>query len=202
MSSSNTTFGATIVPSANPNEHSLLPQPVTQSPALTPAVSRETFYDGASTNVPIQSPFYEHPPASHEVVSHSRQNSGNKISTNVFEKDVESGNVTPLSAVDDENPFHKNHGLENNKECAMWPSKQTLKQKRKEERKLKRSQKGFTAFAPVRDRWSKLSKKQRLLVKIAVAVFLVGVAVAIGVGISVAVKGTYYVADGSSKHIG
>lgn len=198
MSSSNTTFGATIVP-AKSHENRLFPAPTTQSPALTPAVSREDFYDGA---VPVQSPFYEHPPASHEV-SHSRSNSENKnINTTVFEKDVESGNVTPLSGPDDENPFTKDHGLESNKECAMWPSKQTLKQKRKEERELKRNQKGYTGCAPVMNAWSKLSKKQRLLVKIAVAVFLVGVAVAIGVGISVAVKGTYYVADGSSKGIG
>ncbi|KAK4500060.1 hypothetical protein PRZ48_008246 [Zasmidium cellare] len=196
---SNITFGAQIVPSKT-NDNRLLPQPATESPALTPAASHETFYSG--NNVPIQSPFYEHPPASHEVVSHSRQNSDNKVSTNVFEKDVESGNVTPLSTTDDENPFTKDHGIENNKECSMWPSRQTLRQKQKEERKLKRDQRGLASCAPVRNRWSKLNKKQRLLVKVLVALFLVGVAVAIGVGISVAVKGTYYVADGSSKHIG
>ncbi|KAF2169035.1 hypothetical protein M409DRAFT_21045 [Zasmidium cellare ATCC 36951] len=195
---SNITFGASIVPTKT-DDNRLLPQPTTESPALTPAVSRDDFYN---SNVPIQSPFYQHPPASHEVVSHSRQNSDNKVSTAVFEKDVESGNVTPLSGADDENPFTRDHGIENNKECAMWPSRKTLKQKKKEERKLKRDQRGCTSCAPVMNAWSKLTKKQRLLVKIAVALFLVGVAVAIGVGISVAVKGTYYVADGSSKHIG
>lgn len=84
----------------------------------------------------------------------------------------------------------------------MWPSRQTLKQKKKEERKLKRDQRGFAACAPVMNKWSTLSKKQRLLVKIAIAIFLVGIAVAIGVGISVAVKGDYYVSNGHSKDIG
>lgn len=198
MASNGTTFGATIQPT-HTNDNRLLPQLTTESPALTPAASHDDFYSNGA--VPIQSPFYQHPPASHEVVSHSRTHSENKIPTNVFEKDVESGNVTPLSG-SDEDPFSRNHGIENNKECAMWPSRQTLKEKKKEERKLKRDQKGYAACAPVMNQWSKLSKKQRLLVKIAIALFLVGVAVAIGVGISVAVKGTYYVSDGTSKDIG
>lgn len=198
---SNTTFGAVIVPTqTKTNQGGLLP--VADSPALTPAVSRDgsQLSDYDNRPIPPHSPFYQHPPASHEVVAHSRSNSG-KLDTTVFEKDVEHGNATPLSPSSEEHPFGKNVAIVDNKECEMWPSKQTLKQKYQQAKKQRREQRGGV-FAPVANRWAKLNKKQKLWTKLAIALFLVGVAVAIGVGISVAVKGSYYVTDGSSKDIG
>lgn len=199
MANTQTTFGATIVPTVSRHEeHGLLPQPI--SPALTPSVSRDgshsDFYDEHKP-VPVHSPFYQHPPASHEAMPRTSQG---KLDTVVLEKDVESGNVTPLSPNDDDdNPFSKHHNVESNKECTMWPSKHTLKQKQKAEKRSRRSK---AAWGRLVNRWSALTPRRRMSIKIAVALFLVGVAVAIGVGISAAVKGTYYVSDDSSKTVG
>lgn len=195
-----TTFGATIVPSSSDHTETL--RPLTDSPSLTPAVSRDPsqadFYDQA---VPIQSPFYQHPPASHEAVAtHGGRNS--KLNVAVFEKDIESCNATPLTPSDEQNPFTRNHCVQNNKEDTMWPSKLTLKQKKKAEKQTKREKKGCRGCAPLRNRWSQMSKRNRLLTQIAIAIFVIGVAVALGVGISSAVKGTYYVSEGTSKTVG
>lgn len=196
---SNTTFGATIVPApthTRPDNDSHLNLNF-DSPSLTPAVSRDdSFYNSTKPQPPLS------PSASNVVTKQKTRGSISiKNTIAVFEKDVESGTATPLTP-DESNPFSRSIGVETNKEDTMWPSKQTLKQKRKDERQLRREKRGITAFAPVRKRWSRLTKKERLMVKIGIALFLVGVAIAIGVGISVAVKGTYYVGDGHSKTIG
>jgi hypothetical protein len=81
----------------------------------------------------------------------------------------------------------------------MWPSKQTLHKQKQAQKSRKREK---SACAPVAVRWSRLSKKEKMISKIALAVFLIGVAVALGVGISVAVKGAYYVSNGASKTVG
>ncbi|CAK3843490.1 hypothetical protein DOTSEDRAFT_75350 [Lecanosticta acicola] len=202
MATNTTTFGATIVPTPTRSDTLLH----LDSPALTPVASRDgSQSDPYSAQPPsIQSPFYTHPPASNEVVPQHTKSTSTSIKDTlaVFEKDVESGNATPLTPADEEDPFSRPINVESNKEDTMWPSKQTLKQKRKEERQLRRDRKGCTGCAPLRNHWSEMSRKQRLGVKIGIAAFLIGVAVALGVGISVAVKGTYYVADGSSKSIG
>lgn len=148
--------------------------------------------------VPPHSPFYQHPPASFERAP-SRQAS--KTNLAVFEKDLESGNATPLS-LEDANPFTKSITVDQNQECKMWPSKQTLMQTKMADKKKKRATGSCAGLGPVRDFWNTLDKRQKLFIKIAVALFLVGVAVAIGVGISKAVHGGVYSGEGSSKQIG
>ncbi len=84
----------------------------------------------------------------------------------------------------------------------MWPSKQTLVESRKAEKKKRRqNQTCGNLVGPVVDRWGRLTKKQRLWVKIALALFVLGVVVAIAVGITVAVNGTVYVNDNRSETI-
>jgi hypothetical protein len=182
---SQTTFGATIVPTQQTSEdREYLTAPTVESPALTPTVSHDETMPAfmGEKPVPVQSPFYTHPPASNEVV--------NKPTYTVYEKDVESGLTTP---------FSKTLAVEHSTECTMWPSKKTLQQQKQAQKSCKRA-KG--ACAPVARRWEKMSKKQKLLSKIGLAIFLIGVAVALGVGISIAVKGAYYVSNGNSKTVG
>lgn len=190
MASNNTTFGASIVPTSKQEHSTQLSRPMTNSPALTPAVSRTTLQDEyAGPHVPPHSPFYQHPPSSNELslplpaVKHGKM-------LEVYEKDLERGNNGPLSPGSDVevHPFSKKMVIEHTKECQMWPSTQTLKQKHKEDKKLRRQAKGGFC-APVRLRWSRLGARNRILIKVAIALFVVGVAVALGVGISAAVKG-------------
>jgi len=149
--------------------------------------------------VPPHSPFYQHPPASFERV-HSRQSSKTNVGT--YEKDLESGNATPLTA-EEENPFTKTITVDRNQECKMWPSKQTLMQTKMAEKRRKRDTASCAGcIAPAKDFWQKFDKRQQLYLKIGIAVFLVGVAVAIGVGISKAVHGGYYTAGGDERPVG
>lgn len=181
-----------------------LPKPTLDSPALTPVPSHDanTPSEELRPCFPATSPFYEHPPASHEAIpSTARLSTNTKRPANSFDKDLESGNLTPLSAVgsNQPNPFTSQVSVDcANKECKMWPSKQTLLQTRANEKRQRRANR---TCAPLRDRWSVLSKRQRLIFKIVTALFIVGVAVAIGVGISVAVNGSYYSSAGTSKQI-
>lgn len=146
----------------------------------------------------MQSPFYTHPPASHEVIPSATK----KSHLNVYEKDLEAGNDAPLTpSSDDEHPFSKSLAIDHSKECTMWPSKQTLKEKYQAEKQKRRQNKGIKALNPVRERWTALSSRNKLISKIVFALFIIGVAVALGVGISTAVKGTYYAGSGSNKGI-
>ena len=197
-----TTFGAVIVPTLTQEhqpEDALLPSATLESPALTPAPSNEDMGSGdAAKPIPPYSPFYQHPPASFERVESNRQLSTAKLPT-ALEKDLERGipgGLSPLSAMDDENPFTGKRSIEHSKECKMWPSKQTLMQERAAEKEKKRRLKGFTPLAPLRSRWARLDKKQKLVAKILIALIIVGAIVGIAVGISVAVHGTYYSNDG------
>jgi len=195
-----TMFGASIIPTTQQHSdyEALQPPQLSESPALTPAVSR----DGTDSEKPIppHSPFYQHPPASFERIP-THQSGKNNFTT--LEKDVESGHATPLCPEDDENPFTKTISLDrNNPECKMWPSRQTLMQTKMAEKKKKRARAlGAGCVAPAKDFWNRFDKRQQLYLKIAIAFVLVGVAVAIGVGISKAVHGGYYTKDGE-KPIG
>lgn len=195
------TFGATVVvPDTRPS-NDLRPPQMLDSPVLTPAVSHEDMSsDFTEKPVPPQSPFYQHPPASFERV-HSRQNSKNYLGA--YEKDLESGHATPLTMADDENPFTSKISVDANKECRMWPSRQTLTQQKAAEKKKRRAVRGWAGCAPFREWWTtRFNKRQRLYIKIAVGLFLVGVAVAIGVGISKAVHGTYYSSGNGMQDVG
>lgn len=196
-----TSFGASITQPAQPDD-TLRRSPATlDTPALTPAVSQDSMSAQHQGNLAaLRSPFYQHPPASFERV-HSRQTS--VANQAAFEKDMESGRGSPLLLNEAENPFTNKISIDCNKECNMWPSKQTLVQQKKADKKRRWERQGCAGCAPLRSRWAKLNKRQRLLIKIAIALFVVGVLVAIGVGISVAVNGTYWSSnDGTQKDVG
>ncbi|KXL50550.1 hypothetical protein M433DRAFT_446706 [Acidomyces richmondensis BFW] len=203
--SETTTFGASIVPVAG-REQPLQSPPAPDSPALTPAVSREDIvaeYHVTEKPIPPHSPFYEHAPASSERVHARQANKLNVVPSPSFEKDIESGNATPLSPNGDENPFTHKISLDCNKECKMWPSKQTLMEQKQAEKMRKRELRGYAGCGPLRNWWARFDKRQRLIIKIAIAVFVVGVLVAIGVGISKAVNGTYWANNnGDQQQVG
>lgn len=115
------------------------------------------------------------------------------------EKDLEAGVVTPLAA-QDENPFTSKISVECNKECAMWPSRQTLVDKHKAEKRQRRGRKRC-GCGPVVDFWARFNARQKLIIKIVIALLVVGAMIGIGVGISIAVNGTVYVSDDKSSQV-
>ncbi|CZT18113.1 uncharacterized protein RCC_03953 [Ramularia collo-cygni] len=197
--STNTTFGATIVPNPHTADRERIHAPSTllDSPALTPAASHDDMVDYLGEKpIPPHSPFYTHPPSSNEVV---RMTKSAATSRTHLEKDLENGPDTPLSHTDGFGPFSKNLAVQSQTECTMWPSKQTLKQQQQANKLGKRNKR---ACAPVLNTWSGFTKRQRLFIKIAIALFVLGAAVGLGVGISVAVKGAYFTGDGKSQQVG
>ncbi|KAF2209944.1 hypothetical protein CERZMDRAFT_99998 [Cercospora zeae-maydis SCOH1-5] len=190
-----TTFGASIVPTSD--EQRAAPLLDRHSPAMTPVPSHDSLAQQYGDNVPVQSPFYTHPPASHEAISPEK-----KTHLNVYEKDLEAANDAPLTpSTDEDHPFSKRIGVEQHTEDTMWPSKQALQQRHRAEKQQRRQQKGIKLLVPVRERWAALSKRTKLIAKLLLGLFIIGIAVGLGVGISKAVQGSYYVKDGSSKPI-
>ncbi|WPH01149.1 Hypothetical protein R9X50_00398400 [Acrodontium crateriforme] len=185
------TFGATVVPATAPMKPAALQPPTLESPALTPVASRDGAYSEVDmpTAATPQSPFYQHPPASFERVQSRPQS---KQMLEPFEKDLEAGNITPLSSTSDENPFASKISLERNKECKMWPSRQTLMQAKQADKHKKRTNRGCTGCAPIRAKWEAYSKCQRLMIKMCIALLVIGVVVAIAVGVTKAVNGSVY----------
>ena len=197
-----TNFGASVVPTQHRTyaEGELQPPAMLDSPALTPAGSHEDMSSVYTEKTPSpQSHFNKQPVASYERI-HAYPSSKNNTTT--YEKDLESGHVTPITMPDDPNPFTNRVDLDNTQECKMWPSRQTLMQQKTQEKTKQRQMKGLFACAPLRERWAALNKKQRLYTKIAVAILLIGIAVALGVGISKAVHGTYYGNHGQQENVG
>lgn len=191
---STTPFGATIVPAPTQDTLDLtLPPAISDSPSLTPAGSREDLADvyKDQRRVPPHSPFYQHPTDSLDRV-HSRQNSKN---INSSEKDLEAGLAIHQT---DTAPFSSKVSLDCNKECKMWPSKQTLMEKKKAEKKKQRDGK---VCAPVVEFWESKTARQRLIIKVVSTLLVLGVVVAIAVGITIAVKGTVYVTDNRTAKI-
>ena len=188
-------FGATIVPTFQKHaDETSLPAPSFNSPSLTPAASREDF--ASERRVPPSSPFYQHPQDSFDR-GPSRNTSKSNLPVN--EKDVEAGPNTPLTPG---GPFTSKLSVECSKEdCKMWPSRQTLMESKKAEKKQSRDRKMCGGCWPVVEFWGRFTKKQKLAFKIVLAFFLIGVVVAIAVGITVAVNGTVYVGDGQQQHI-
>lgn len=195
---SGTTFGASIVkPTQQGSENNARPTATLDSPVLTPAVSHEDLNDSNKGTQP-HTPFYQQtltPPQP----AHSKQ--GNQSREAISEKDIEAGPTTPLSRGDEDEPFTSKVSLDRNKECKMWPSRQTLIQERKAERKRKRDQKFCGGCGPVRDFWGRFTKRQKLIFKIVLALIIIGLAVAIAVSITVAVNGTVYVSEDKSQQI-
>lgn len=195
-----TTFGASVVPMQNNQETlSLSVAKDSTSPSSTPNIMQSnhgtTFHEPLEKVYPVTSPFYEHPAPSIERL---HTNHDGKSISNVYEKDMESGMATPVSINPDENPFSSKISVDHNKECRMWPSRQTLQQTRMANKKKRND---HHTCAPVRDRWMQLSRRQRLIAKIALVLLVVGLIVGISVGVSKAVNGGVYASDGSSRPV-
>ncbi|GAB7359263.1 hypothetical protein MBLNU230_g5920t1 [Neophaeotheca triangularis] len=205
-------FGATVIPTDNGTHQNTLP-PTSVSPALTPAASNDDLNDTYHTSPPpIHSPFYQHPPASFERVSysHSRQQSFKSptaINT-TNEKDLEAqAATTPLTVCTtrggEENPFASKYSLDYNKECKMWPSKNTLMaSKLADKRRRAETRRCGGSRVKMEDAWRERSKKQKLIIKIAIAVVVCGIMVAIGVGITNAVHGGVWSGESRNTRIG
>lgn len=152
---------------------------------VTPAASQYSL-DLTETRqlVPAISPFYQHPPASHE-----RDIYGKSLDVNVLEKGYD--DLTPATTKSND-PFCSSISVNANKECAMWPSRQTLAQNNMADKKKKRSSHLWACAGP-RDSWANLHKKQKLLISLVVALLLIGAMIGLGVGISKSVHaGSYH----------
>jgi hypothetical protein len=193
-SNQGTTFGASVV--AQPDEKAyMLPTAATESPALTPAASRDSVAAPASDNTPLppHSPFYTHPPASHERVESTPVKPVHLTS----EKDLEYGDATPYRH-DEENPFSKKYAVgTSTQECTMWPTHQTLRQNRLADKKQRR-QNRTCGCGMVKDRWAGLSKKQRLAIRILITMVVIGAIVGVAVGITRSVNGGVWSGKGTS----
>lgn len=198
-SNQQTTFGASIVPQQQDEKAAMLPPPGFESPSLSPAISRASDTFDENKPLPPHSPFYQHPPASHEAVPTIHQTPKKAAHPN-SEKDLEYGNVTPYSGItaDDENPFSKQYAVgAGNQECTMWPTQQTLKQNRLADKRQRR-QKRTCGCGRVKDHWAALSKKQRMLLRILIALVVCGAIVGVAVGITRSVNGGVWSGKGSS----
>ena len=161
-----------------------------ESPALTPTVSRDvaayhdaTFSD--NTPLPPNSSFYTHPSASYERIAPAAVEPALATS----EKDLECGNATPYTMADDENPFSKKFQVgSSSQECTMWPTRQTLRQTRLEDKKQRRAAR-TCGCGTIKHHWAGYTKNQRWALRILIALVVIGAIVGVAVGITHSVNG-------------
>lgn len=156
-------------------------EPTKPQPALRPQVSNDSNMSGAlekeitfDSNNPY-SAFYKHPEARRSMDNGPQS----KTHLGVYERDLEAGSSPALSPATTQQPKVSVDGRV--KECTMWPSRQTIT----ERRKLYKRAKGCKLFGG-------LNSKQRLWVKILIGLIIVAAAVGLGIGISRAVGGGVY----------
>ncbi|KAK4971126.1 hypothetical protein LTR28_013796 [Elasticomyces elasticus] len=198
-----TTFGATIDPPSNAHpllrSNSQSDTPLT----LTPTATRQsTIPTDITLNMPPpnpHSPFYAHPCTR---TSLEQLRNASKTHLDIYETaatpDLEAGGgtYTPFaSSTTDLPPHYSNGGAA--KECAVWPSKQTLKQQQLLERRRRRPCARCYCCGFMQG-WS---KKQRLLFQLLIALFVVAAAVGLGVGISRAVGGGVWAGNSHTRPI-
>jgi hypothetical protein len=174
------TFGATVEQPKPTHETTPLRSPPSNESDLSAMAATR---DAADPSNPF-SAFYRHPDARRSMEMH--RNSNSKTHLDVYERDLEAG--TPLSAATTANPKVSVDGRV--KECTMWPTHQTMVQKKKATQR----QRACNLFR-------NLNSKQRLWVKIGIALFIVALAVGLGIGISRAVGGGVWAGNGKSKEI-
>ncbi|KAF2644262.1 hypothetical protein P280DRAFT_228402 [Massarina eburnea CBS 473.64] len=191
----NITFGAVIestdAPQPQPQAHSppqsQLPPPQLQLPPQSDndsAMSKEAGFD--STNP--YSAFYKHPSARRSLDA-SAPPSKTHLDVTVYEHDLEAGSV-PLSTATTQTQNQKPSVDGRVKECTMWPSRQTIMEKKK----MSKRAKGCNLFR-------NLNSKQRLWAKILIAALVVAAAVGLGVGITRAVGGGVWKSKGQTQGI-
>lgn len=79
----------------------------------------------------------------------------------------------------------------------MWPTHQTLKQTRLQDKRTKRQGRAL-GFGSVRHRWAACTKTQRMIIRIFVALLVCGAIVGVAVGITRSVNGGVWSGKGSS----
>jgi hypothetical protein len=170
------TFGAVIQDSEKP-QLALRPQNSNDS-NMSVALEKNPGFDSSNP----YSAFYKHPEARRSMDAASAPQS--KLHLGVYERDLEAGSTPglPLSTATTQQPKTSVDGRV--KECTMWPSRQTIT----ERRKMSKRAKGCKLFGS-------LNSKQRLWAKIAIAMFIIAAAVGLGIGISKAVGGGIWKGD-------
>ena len=178
------------------NSSSLAPHvhsPSGSTPIDSETTPRPSLHEVNSSN-PF-SAFYSHPDLRRSLDG-SRSNLGkdaSKTNLNINIKDLEAqtplSNATSRTQMSGKSPKVSVDGRV--KECTVWPSKTTLREKALLAKK----------HGPIKTRWNRLSKKQRLWIKILIAMLIIGAAVGIGVGITKAVGGGVFASQGNSKQI-
>jgi len=168
-----------ITPDSSPARPQLTLQPSTNfshtsSNCLTPTTPKEE-YDPTSSH-PF-SAFYSHPTTR---TSFEQLKSTSTVAIRKYDTDLEAQSRTRFSS---EPPFSK--------ECNVWPGKHQLVEK---SMAMKRSR----VCHPLR----KLSKRQRLWVKILIAILVIGTAVGVGVGVSKAVGAGVWKSSTQQTQIG
>jgi hypothetical protein len=174
------TFGAVIEDPAKP-QPVLRPQPSDDS-SMSATLEKDTAFDSSNP----YSAFYKHPQARRSMDGATQS----KTHLDVFDRDLEAGSTPglPLSTATTQQAKTSVDGRV--KECTMWPSRQTIT----ERRKVTKRARGCKLFGG-------LTSKQRLWAKIAIALFIVAAAVGLGVGISRAVGGGVWKGDRQSGPI-
>ncbi|KAF2200753.1 hypothetical protein GQ43DRAFT_62340 [Delitschia confertaspora ATCC 74209] len=182
------TFGATI--HRPNNEHYLTTLPLGEASSNDSALSSAAITPQSEhdTTNPF-SAFYKHPDARRSMEESAQQPATSKVHLSVYEHDLEAG--TPLSAATTTTATHPKVSVDGRvKECTMWPSRQTVLEKKKATKRAR----GCAFF-------KNLTAKQRLWAKIIIALVIVAAAVGLGVGISRAVGGGVWAGDHESKPI-
>lgn len=173
------TFGATI--ETSPGTAPALRSPPSNESNLSTPAEKELGFDSSNP----YSAFYKHPDARRSMDGAS-PTSKPTLQVSVYERDTEAGH--PLSAATTQAPKVSVDGRV--KECTMWPSRQTIL----ERKKMNQRAKGCNLFRS-------LSTKQRLWVKIFIALLVIAAAVGLGLGISKAVGGGIWKGRGQTTHI-
>lgn len=185
------TFGAVIDPSGN--QHQIHDD----SSMLTPTSMSSPFYDLPSAQPSIQSlPSNKEPEAT------------------VYEADLEAGgrqgvlNLTPLTSSSrldlppvQQTPSYATtvmSGFKKNKECTVWPTKETLREKAKAQKAMDHQR---HCCGSIRTKWANLTHKQRVWTRVVVLLLIIALAVGLGVGISRAVDGGVYAGSGQTTAI-
>lgn len=187
------TFGATIEPTHDEQGNHLLASNVFDTPKnLSPIIAKD--------EKSAMTPFYNQPSA-----QASQQTMPSlKSPVMVYETDLEAARATNsrlnLSLARSNASGYRSSFDTRPKECAMWPTKQTIREQARAEKAKKLSRRAC-GCGQVTLAWNNLDKRQRLWYKIALALFLVAIAVALGVGITKAVGGGVWASNGQQKTI-
>ena len=182
------TFGAVVDRSASPTQ----PQPVLRpSPSTDSAMSSTTAEvaakkEWAADPTNPYSAFYKHPEARRSLDVSAPQ-SKTHLDINTYERDAEACHPLSAATTQQQSKVSVDGRV---KECTMWPTRQTVMNNRKMDKRTR----GCAFF-------HNMNRKQRLWAKIAIALVIIAAAVGLGVGISRAVGGGVWAGQGKNKEI-